>query len=122
VANPDLLNPAHMYGQPLYSGRLSSTSATAVYTSAANTATKITQAVVDNTSGAIVYLTVAQLKSGDTDDGTHNIITLYPLAALETLTLENHLVGAFLEPGGAISVTVSTANVVTVALSGVVIT
>jgi hypothetical protein len=120
VANPDFLLLNHVYGQPLFSGRLSTTSATAVYTSAANTATKITQGVIDNTSGAIVYLTVAQLKSGDTDDGTHNLITTYPLAALETFSLKDHLVGAFLEPGGAISVTVSTANVVTMALSGLV--
>jgi len=120
VANPDFLLLNHVYGQPLYSGRLSTTSATTVYTSAANTCTKITQAVVDNTSGAIVNVTVAQLKSGDTDDGTHNLITTFPLGALESLTLEDHLVGAFLEPFGAISVTVSTANVITVVLSGLV--
>lgn len=120
MANPDYLLLTHMYGQPLYSGRLSSTAATAVYTSLANTSTKITQGVVSNTSGAPVNVTIAQLKSGDTDDGTHNILTTYPLAALDSLSLKDYLVGAFLEPGGAISVTVSTANVICVALSGLV--
>ena len=120
MANPDYLLLTHMYGQLLYSGQLSTTSATSVYTVPASTTAKITQGTLCNTSGAIVNVTVALLKSGDTADGTHTVISAYPLAAGETLALKDYLAGHMLATGEAISVTASTANVIDVVISGAV--
>jgi hypothetical protein len=120
VANPDYLALTHMYGQILYSGQLSTTSATSVYTVPASTTAKIGQGTICNTSGAIVNVTVALLKSGDTADGTHAVLSAYPLGAGETLKLKDYLGGHMLATGEAISVTAGTANAVDVVISGAV--
>jgi hypothetical protein len=120
MANPDYLNLAHMYGQLLYSGQLSTTSATSVYTVPASTTVKIAQGTICNTSAAIVNITVALLKAGDTADGTHAVLSAYPLGAGETLKLKDYLGGHMLATGEAISVTVGTANAIDVVISGAV--
>jgi len=120
VANPSYLALSTMFGQILYSGQLSTTSATTVYAVPASTTVKIASGTVCNTSASTVNVTVALLKSGDTADGTHSVISVYPLAAGDTLPLRDYLGGAMLATGEAISVTASTANVVDVVLTGAV--
>lgn len=71
-----------------------------------------------NTSASAVTVSLMVLRSGDSSDGTHTVISSYSLAGNDTLSLKDYLVGAVLGPGDAIWVTVSTANVITVVLSG----
>lgn len=120
MANPSYLALTQMLGQILYSGQLSTTSATSVYTVPAATTAKITQGTVCNTSAAVVTVSVSLLKSGDTADGTHAVISGYSLAAGDTLTLKDYLGGAMLATGEAVSVTASTASVVDVVITGAV--
>lgn len=120
MANPSYLGLTTMQGQILYSGQLTSTSATSVVTVPANKTVKIAQGSVCNTSGASVNVTVSLLKSGDTADGTHAVISAYPLAAGDTLSLKDYLGGALLAENEAVSVTASVANVVDVVLTGAV--
>lgn len=122
MANPSYLALNNMFGQILYSGQLSTTSATSVYTVPASTTVKVTSGTVCNTSGAPVNVTIALLKVGDTADGTHHVISGYPLAAGDTLALRDYLSGVLLAAGEAVSVTVSTASVVDVVLTGAVST
>jgi hypothetical protein len=109
-----------MLGQILFSGQLSTTSATAVYTVPASTTAKVAQGTVCNTSGSAVTVSVSLLKSGDTADGTHAVISGYSLAAGDTLALKDYLGGAMLATGEAISVTAGTANVIDVVITGAV--
>lgn len=109
-----------MLGQILYSGQLSSTSATSVYTVPALTTVKIAQGSICNTSGSAVTVTLALLKSGDAADGTHSVISAYSLAAGDTLALKDYIGGAFLATGEAISITAGTANAIDVVITGAV--
>lgn len=120
MANPSYLALTTMQGQILFSGQLTTTSATSVYTVPASKTAKITQGTVCNTSGSAVTVSVSLLKSGDTADGTHAVISGYSLAAGDTLSLKDYLGGALLAEGEAVSVTAGTANVLDVVLTGAV--
>lgn len=123
MANPSYLALTTMVGQILYSGQLATTAATSVYTVPANKTVKITQGTVCNTStSAAATVTVSLLKSGDTADGTHSVISAYSLPAGDTLSLKDYLNGAMLAELEAISVTAGTANVLDVVITGVVST
>lgn len=102
----------------LYSGQLATTAATPVYVVAPRTVTEIQQGTICNTSAAAVTVSLAFLRVGDTDGGTHTVIAAYSLAANDTLALRDYLVGARLGAGEAISVTAGTANVIDVVLTG----
>lgn len=120
MANPSYLALTTMYGQILYSGQLSTTAATTVYTVPSTSSVKIATATLCNTSGSVVVVTFQLLASGQTADGTHAIISGYGLAAGDTLSLRDYLGGAMLAAGEAISVTAGTASVVDVVITGAV--
>lgn len=120
MANPSYLALTQMLGQILYSGQLSSTSATSVYTVPANTTVKVSQGTISNTSGSTVAVTLSLLQSGQTADGTHQVISGYNLAPGDTLSLMDYIGGAMLATGEAISVTAGTANVIDVVITGAV--
>jgi hypothetical protein len=75
---------------------------------------------VCNTSGSPVSFSMALLKSGDTDDGTHTVVAAYLLNAGETLSLRDYIGGAMLAEAEAISMTAGTASVIDVVISGAV--
>lgn len=120
MANPSYLSLTTMQGQILFSGQLSTTSATSVYAVPANKTVKIAHGTICNTSGSAVTVSLSLLKSGDTADGTHQIISAYSLAAGDTLPLKDYVGGAMLAENEAVSVTANTANVVDVVLTGAV--
>jgi hypothetical protein len=120
MANPSYLALTQMLGQILYSGQLSTTSATTLYTSASNTTTKVATMSLCNTTGSAVTIVVHVLKVGDTADGTHSVISGYNLGAGDTLSLRDYLGGAMLAAGEAIAVTAGTANAVDVVITGAV--
>jgi hypothetical protein len=120
VANPSYLALTTMLGQILYSGQLSTTTATAVYTVPSGKTVKVAQGSICNTSTAAVLVSVSLLKSGDTADGTHAVISGYSLAAGDTLALKDYLGSAMLAEAEAISVTAGTANAVDVVITGAV--
>lgn len=102
----------------LYSGQLPTTAATKVYVVPPRTLAEIQQGTICNTSAGAVTVNLAFLRVGDTDGGTHTVISAYSLAAGDTLALRDYLVGARLEAGEAISVTAGSANVIDVVLTG----
>lgn len=120
MANPSYLALTTMFGQILYSGQLSTTSATSIYTVPASTTVKLSTMTVCNTSGSAVTVTVSLLKSGDTADGTHQVIAAYSLGAGDTLSLKDYIGGAMLATAEAVSVTAGTAAVLDVVLTGAV--
>lgn len=120
MANPSYLALTTMLGQILYSGQLSSTSATSIYTVPASKTAKVSSGTMCNTSGSAVNVSLSLLKSGDTSDGTHAVVSSYSLAAGDTLSLKDYLGGALLAENEAISVTVGTANAVDVVITGAV--
>lgn len=120
MPNPSYLALTQMLGQILYSGQLSSTSATTLYTVPSNTTTKIATMTLCNTTGSPVTVTVHLLKVGDTADGTHSVVNGYSLTAGDTLSLRDYLGGAMLATGESLAVTVGTANAVDVVVTGAV--
>lgn len=118
MANPALQSITNTIAGILYSGQLSTTAPVVVYTVPGNTTTKVAQGTVCNTSAAVVNVSVALLKSGDSVDGTHQIVSLYPLAAGDTLALKDYLGGAMLGEGQSIAVTAGTANGIDVVITG----
>lgn len=103
----------------LASTRLSTTSTTAVYTVGASKAAKLSTGSICNTSTtATVNVTLAIVPSGGTDDGTHTVISVYPLAPGDTLTLAEFIAGHMLGEGDFIAVTASTSAVVCVVVTG----
>lgn len=114
------LSLSTMTGQILYSGQLATTSATSVYTVATGKTVKIATGTVCNTSGAAATVSVSLLKSGDTADTTHRIISGYSLAAGDTLSLTEYLGGAMLNEAEVVSVTAGTGAVLDVVLTGAV--
>jgi hypothetical protein len=120
MANPSYLALNQMLGQILYSGQLSSTSATTLYTVPSNTTTKVATMTLCNISGSPVTVTVHLLKVGDTADGTHSVVNGYSLTGGDTLSLRDYLGGAMLATGESIAVTVGTASAVDVVITGAV--
>jgi hypothetical protein len=109
-----------MLGQILYSGQLSTTSTTTLYTVPSNTTAKVATMTLCNVTGSAVPVTVHLLKVGDTADGTHAIISGYNLGAGDTLSLRDYLGGAMMATGEAIAVTAGTASAVDVVITGAV--
>lgn len=120
MANPTIQAVTSTLGQILYSGQITATTATTLYTVGASSTVKLASGTICNTSGTAVAVTVSILKSGDTADGTHAVISGYSLAANDTLSLREYIAGAMLGAGEAVSITVGTANVIDVVLTGAV--
>lgn len=106
-----------MYGRILYSGQLSTTSATAVYTVPTFTTCKIATGSLCNTSGSPVAVSVQLLQSGQTADGTHAVVS-FTLNAGDSWALRDWLGGAMLGTGESIVVTAGTANAICVVITG----
>ena len=120
MANPSYLALTEMRGRVLASQQLPAGSTT-VYQPGAGETAKITSAVICNTSGAPVTVSVLILKTGQTVDGTHRVISGYSLAAGGSLDLRPYgLDGAMLGEGDFISVEVGTGAVVNVIMTGTV--
>lgn len=120
MANPSYLALNQMLGQILYSGQLSTTSATTLYTVPASTTVKIATMSLCNTTTSPVAVTIHLLQVGQTADGTHSVVNNYNLQAGDTLSLRDYLGGAMLATGEFIAVTAGTANAVDVVITGAV--
>jgi hypothetical protein len=107
------------FGRILFSGLLTTTAPTPVYTTPpSGTTVTIAHGTICNVSGSAVTVSMGLLKAGDTVDGTHNAIFGYSLAAGDTLSLKDYLGGAVLTAEESVWVTAGTANAVAVVLSG----
>jgi hypothetical protein len=107
--------------QVLVSQQLAATETTQ-YTGPASSAVKLATATLTNTNaigGAAVTVSLSVLKSGQTADGTHRVLSGYSLAAGDSTVLAE-LAGVFLGPGDFISAIAGTASVVVLVVSGVV--
>lgn len=112
-------NAATLTAKVLASTRLSTTSATAVYTVGASKCAKVSTGTLCNISTtAAVTVSLAIMQSGSTDDGTHTVLSAYSLAAGDTLSLSDFISGHMLGEGDFISVTAGTANVLCVVITG----
>ena len=120
MPNPSYLALTTMQGQILFSGQLSTITATAIYTVPTGKTCKITSGTLCNISTAAVVVTVSLLKSGDTVDNTHRVISGYTLAGGGTLSLSDFLGGVMLAEGESVNVQAGTAAVIDVVLTGAV--
>jgi hypothetical protein len=99
---------------------VSVTNGTTIVISAGATATSTGTALSWGWPAAAVAVTVSILKSGDTADGTHAVISGYSLAGGDTLSLRDYISGAMLGEAESVAVTVGKANVVDIVLTGAV--
>jgi hypothetical protein len=120
VPTPSYLSLNQMIGQILYSGQITPTSATTIYTVPASTAVKISQGTMCNTSASAVTVSLSLVPSGGTDNGTHSVVSGYSLIAGDTLPLSTYIKDVMMGPGDFISVVVSAANVIDVVITGAV--
>lgn len=90
----------------------------AIYTVAANKAAKLATLTLCNTSAAPVVVSVAVVPSGGAVDGTHRIVTGYPLAAGDSLTMADDVRGMWLGDGDKINVNAAAATAVDAVLTG----
>lgn len=92
-----------------------------LYTCPFASAAVIKHGTICNTSTASVNVSISVLRSGQAQGtGQHRIISNYPLAAGDTLSLHDYLAECCLQPGDAITAQASAAGVADVILSGVV--
>lgn len=120
MANPSYLDLTAMRGQIIYSGQLTTTAATSVYTVPTSATAKIASGTVCNTSASAVTVSVSLHRVGDTADGTHRVISGYSLAPGDTLSLHDYIAGAMLGEGESVNVTAGAANALDVVLTGAV--
>ncbi len=122
MATPNLMSAASLVETLLCSVQLPDTSANTVYSVANNAGIKLATAAICNTAGSPVNVSVNVVPSGGTAQVSNRIISSYPLAAGDTISLTPYLAGMMLGAGDFISVTASTANAVNVILTGAVAT
>lgn len=115
----NLIGVTSMLPKVLCSTQLSATTATTVYTAPAGSSAIVKHGVACNTSAAPVNVTLSIVPSGGTVDGTHRVISAFPLAAGDSLPLGPYIGGANLGPGDFISAQASVANVLDIVLTGV---
>lgn len=115
---PNLLAVSEMTPQILTSVQLDEGDNT-VYTAPIGGTAKIAQGVLCNVSDATVNVSVDVVPAGGLVDGSHTVISAFPLAAGDSLSLADYLAGAMLGPGDFISVNASAADAVNLLLTGV---
>ncbi len=114
----DFKTGTNLAGKILAQGQLASGEQTA-YTVPAQSAAKVASAVLCNTSGSPVTVSVSVVPSGGTAGATNRIVSAYPLAAGDSTPLPE-LVGAFLDAGAFVSINASAGSAVNYLLTGVV--
>lgn len=119
MPNANYLALTTMQGQILCSLQVGTGEQT-VYTVPPNSTVRVSHGTLCNTSGATVTVSLSLLPSGATVDATHRVISVYPLAAGDTVSLRDYLDGHMMAPGDFISVNASAAGTIDVILSGTV--
>lgn len=107
--------------QVIFSGQQADTTEDTLFTCPANSTAIIKHGTVCNTSSSSVNVSISVLRSGQaTGTGQHHVISAYPLAAGDTLSLTDYLGECCLQPGDFITAQASVAAAVDIVLSGVV--
>jgi len=120
MAGNNVIVAASISPQVIVSQQLG-TSDAAVYTVAASTSVKVSQATLCNTTGTAVTVYLSLVQTGGTvGDGTHRVISGYSLAANDTLALADYIGGAMLGPGDKIAAYAGTATAVDLVVTGTV--
>lgn len=89
-----------------------------IYTAAANKAAKIATLTLCNTTSTPVIVSVSVVPSGSTVDGTHKVVSAFPLAANDS-TVVTEVSGMWLGTGDFISVNASAATTVDAVMTGI---
>lgn len=128
MAAPNLLgtpgaagSAASLIQQLIVAAQLTTTAETTIYTVAANSAVKLAQGTLCNTSAGSANISVSLVPSGGTAGASNRVLAALPLAAGDTLPLGDLIGGHMLGPGDFISALADTANAVTVVLSAAVV-
>ncbi len=118
----NLLAVTSVTPQVLYSAQLGTTADTTVYTAAAATTVKITNAVVCNTTGTAATVSIGVCKTGQTAGAANRVISAYSLGAGDSLALTEYLEETMLGPADFITAYAGTASAVNLIISGIVST
>lgn len=115
----DFKQGANLLGSILASGQIAGTSNTTIYTVPASSCAKIATAVLCNTSGSAVTISVSQVPSGGAVDGTHKVVSGYSLAAGDSMSI-TEIVGSLMGAADYLSIIASTGAVIDYTVTGVV--
>lgn len=116
MATPNLTAITTVTPRVLASSQLASGESTA-YTVPTSKAAKIAKFVLTNTSASTVTVSASVVPSGGTVDGTHRVVSAYPLAAGDTIVV-TEVDGVWLGQGDFLSVNVSAGAAVDILVSG----
>lgn len=116
MATPNLTAITTVTPKVLASSQLASGEST-VYTVGASKAAKIAKFVLTNTSASAVTVSASVVPSGGTVDGTHRVVSAYPLTAGDTIVV-SEVDGVWLGQGDFLSVNASAGTAVDILVSG----
>lgn len=108
----------------LASSQLGATTATTIYTVPTSSAVKVASCSITNVSASAVNVTVGVVQSGGTNDGTHDLLRTFSIAAGDAISHKDVLSmidGAMLDTGATIVLTASTAAALNYLVTGAVI-
>jgi D-lyxose ketol-isomerase len=118
MSQVNYVGATRMVGRTLYNKQLAVTTPVQVYLCPPGTGAKITAGTICNTGGTQIHATLSVLLTADSVDGTHRLFSALPIDPGDTIFLAPYLKDAFLGENESIYVTVDTANVADVYLSG----
>lgn len=119
MPTPNLLSASSNLPQVLVAQQLT-TSEAVQYTCPANSAVRVSTAVVTNTSNSAVTVSMSLVKSGNAAGPANRILASYSLASHDSLSLNDVLSGALLGPGDFVSAIASAATSVSFVMTGAV--
>lgn len=106
-ARPDVLTPV-----------VAGTGLAAAFTSPVDSAVKIETAVICNKSGSAITFTICLVPQGSAASTSNALIDNAPLAAGDSLPLNDYLSGTWLGEGDFIAISASAGNAAVLSMSG----
>jgi hypothetical protein len=116
----DFKQSANLAGKILASGQVAAAATnTTVYTVPASSAVKVATFSLTNVTGSPVTVTVSVVPNAGSVDGTHQVVSAYPLAANDS-TVVSEVAGAMLDTGAFIVINASAVTAIDYLLTGAV--
>jgi hypothetical protein len=120
MAGQDITKAAAITPKVFFSGQLGDVNEDTLYTVPAASSAIIRQGTICNVTGATVSVSLNVMRSGQaTGTLTHRVISAYPLAAGDTLSLADYVKGLTLGAGDFLTAQASSSAAIVIVLSGV---